>query len=82
MTRDGSEELVDGDRRTPSGRAQGLAVIETGCMRIAVARSGETRPRSRAEAIGARKPRPREREPRSAFPLASLRGAAYPSPYR
>ncbi len=24
----------------------------------------------------------REREPRRAFPLASLRGAAYPSPYR
>jgi hypothetical protein len=35
-------------------------VIETGCMRIAVARSGEAWPRSRAEVIGAPKPqRPR-----------------------
>ena len=57
-------------------------MIETGYMRIAVARSGEAWLRSRAEAIGARKPRRRERELRGAFPLASLRGAAYPSPYR
>ncbi|MFZ2110124.1 MAG: hypothetical protein WAV18_32925 [Roseiarcus sp.] len=55
-----AELNLKGNETNAVGPRPGLAVIETGRMRIAVARSGEAWPRSRAEAIGARKPqRPR-----------------------